>query len=375
MAFGERARRRQHPEPARRIRLVPYWLVAMGLLGPPIMVGIWPWVWHDTLPRLGWYAGFHLHHVYYNIAYFGQNYFKPPFPIAFPFVLTAFTVPATTLLLAILGLSSRFGTILPQRLARLWPTELAKPDRLRTDVLLVGSLLSPLLLIALPSTPIFGGTKHWMPAYPFLALYAGLAAWKVIRPLRKWLEARAPRARYAARVLASVLLLAPSAVETVHSHPFGLSHYTVLPGGVPGAADLGMNRQFWGFTTGSLVPYLREVMPDGGTVWICDTTWGAFSMLQRDGLLPPNIRPAASMDQADFTLVHLEHHFVEVDFQAWVAYGSVKPVHVLTYDGVPIIDVYENPRHRARAQHPGGLPRPVPPRRLPPHLSDRREIN
>jgi len=368
MAFGERARRRQHPEPARRIRLVPYWLVAMGLLGPPIMVGIWPWVWHDTLPRLGWYAGFHLHHVYYNIAYFGQNYFKPPFPIAFPLVLTAFTVPATTLLLAILGLSSRFGTILPQRLARLWPTALAQPDRLRTDVLLVGSLLSPLLLIALPSTPIFGGTKHWMPAYPFLALYAGLAAWKVIRPLRKWLEARAPRARYAARVLASVLLLAPSAVETVHSHPFGLSHYTVLPGGVPGAADLGMNRQFWGFTTGSLVPYLREVMPDGGTVWICDTTWGAFSMLQRDGLLPPNIRPAASMDQADFTLVHLEHHFVEVDFQAWVAYGSVKPVHVLTYDGVPIIDVYENPRHRARAQHPAGLLRPVPPRRLPPHL-------
>ena len=375
MAFGERARRRQHAEPARRIRLVPYWLVAMVLLGPPIMVGIWPWVWHDTLPRLGWYAGFHLHHVYYNIAYFGQNYFKPPFPIAFPFVLTAFTVPATTLLLAILGLSSRFGAILPQRLARLWPTALAQPDRLRTDVLLVGSLLSPLLLIALPSTPIFGGTKHWMPAYPFLALYAGLGAWKVIRPLRKWLEARAPRARYAARVLASVLLLAPSAVETVHSHPFGSSHYTVLPGGVPGAADLGMNRQFWGFTTGSLVPYLREVMPDGGTVWICDTTWGAFSMLQRDGLLPPNIRPAASMDQADFTLVHLEHHFVEVDFQAWVAYGSVKPVHVLTYDGVPIIDVYENPRHRARAQHPGGLPRPVPPRRLPPHLSDRREIN
>jgi len=368
MAFGERARRRQGLSPARRIRLVPYWLVAMVLMGPPIMIGIWPWVWHDTLSRLGWYAGFHLHHVYYNIAYFGRNYFRPPFPIAFPFVLTAFTVPATTLLLSVLGLGSRIGAILPQRIARLWPNELARPDRVRTDVLLVGSLISPLLLIALPSTPIFGGTKHWMPAYPFLAMYAGLGAWTVIRPLRKWLDAKLPRARHASRVLASMLLLAPSAVETVHSHPFGLSHYTVLPGGVPGAADLGMNRQFWGFTTGSLVPYLREVMPDGGTVWICDTTWGAFSMLQRDGLLPPNIRPAASMDQADFTLVHLEHHFVEVDFQAWVAYGSVKPVHVLTYDGVPIIEVYENPRHRARthpaedAAHPLAPRHPLPPR-------------
>ncbi|NOY90467.1 MAG: phospholipid carrier-dependent glycosyltransferase [Deltaproteobacteria bacterium] len=372
MAWAERARRKQGHDPARRMRLTPYWLLSMLVLGPPIMIGIWPWVWHDTLSRLAWYAGFHLHHVYYNMAYFGQNYFKPPFPISFPFVLTAFTVPATTLLLAFLGLGSRFGAILPQRLARLWPRDLARPDRARTDVLLVGSLMAPLLLIALPSTPIFGGTKHWIPAYPFVALYAGLGTWRVIRPLRKLLKAKLPRARNAARVLASMLLLAPSAVETIHSHPFGLSHYTALPGGVPGAADLGMNRQFWGFTTGSLVPYLREAMPDGGTVWICDTTWGAWNMLQRDGLLPRNIRPAASMEQADFVLVHLEHHFVEVDFQAWVTYGSVKLVHVLTYDGVPIINVYENPRHRARHDAAQAIPsrppaphRPVPPRLLP----------
>ena len=50
------------------------------------------------------------------------------------------------------------------------------------------------------------------------------------------------------------------------------------------------------------------------------------------------------MASADFALVHHEAHFDEVDFQAWMAYGHVQPAYVLTYDGVPIISVYENPR-------------------------------
>lgn len=353
MAVAERARRRHGQSSLRNLNLVPYWLFAMLILGPPIMIGIWPWVWHDTLSRLGWYAAFHLNHVYYNMAYFGQNYYRPPFPISFPFVLTAITVPATTLLLFFMGLWGRLGALLPRVIATRWPTRPAHPDRARTDILLFGSLAAPLLLIALPSTPIFGGTKHWMPAYPFLAIYAGLGAWSVIQGVRRLLRRRWPNARYTSRALAVAVLLAPSVVETIHSHPFGLSHYTPLAGGVPGAADLGMNRQFWGFTTGSLVPYLREMMPNGGTVWICDTTWGAWDMLKRDGLLPRNIRAAASIDQADYTLVHYENHFVEVDFQAWVAYESSEPAHVLTYDGVPIITVYENPRHRARREAQG----------------------
>jgi hypothetical protein len=69
-------------------------------------------------------------------------------------------------------------------------------------------------------------------------------------------------------------------------------------------------------------------------------------MMQRDGRIPANIRVTGNMATADFVLVHHEHHFAEVDFQAWVAFDSVRPVHVLTHDGVPIISVYENPRRR-----------------------------
>ena len=349
----------------RRVSLTPHWLFAMVILGPPIFVGLWPWLWFDTFSavsadlsnvlsgisappqsRLGGYVGFHFNHDYYNMAYFGVNYFRPPFPISYPWVMTLFTVPLVTLALAVFGLGTRLRALLPPGLMeRLWPSGAAAPDPARTDVLAFGSLLAPLVVISMPWTPIFGGTKHWFSAYPFLALFAGIAFVSVARATRRAVGDRMPGARYATRLGAAALLLAPGVVETVHSHPFGLSHYTFAAGGVPGAADHGMNRQFWGFTTGSLTAFFEERMPEGGSVWICDTTWTAFQMLQRDGRLDPRIRASGDLIGADYAIVHHEHHFVEVDYQLWAAWGTVQPVHVLTYDGVPIISVYENPRH------------------------------
>jgi len=214
-------------------------------------------------------------------------------------------------------------------------------DSKLTAVLLFGALLAPFALITLPSTPIFGGTKHWFPAYPFLSLFAG----GMFRSFVDLIFDRWPRLKVPGLgVAAGAYLLSPALVETAHSHPFGLSHYTVAAGGVPGAAELGMNRQFWGFTTRSLAPYFREAMPNGGTVYICDTIYSAWLMMMRDGILPENLRATWDIAQADYAIVHHEKHFAEIDHQIWTTYGSVQPVHVLTYDGVPIISVYKNPR-------------------------------
>jgi hypothetical protein len=332
----------------RRVSVTPWWLLGMAVLGPPIFVGLWPWLWFDTVARFGAYAGFHLNHDYYNMAYFGVNYFEPPFPVGYPWVMLLFTVPFVTVALAVAGLATRARALLPAGLAEwLWPQGRTQADPAHTDVLMLGLLLAPIVVISMPWTPIFGGTKHWFSAYPFLAIFAGLAFLQVARAARRALGARIPGGRYVTRLGVAALLLAPAAVETMHSHPFGLSHYTMAAGGVPGAADHGMNRQFWGFTTGSLVDVFEEWMPDGGSVWICDTTWTAFAMLHQDGRLDPRIRATGDMVGADYAIVHHEHHFVEVDYQLWAAWGSVRPVHVLTYDGVPIVSVYENPRRTA----------------------------
>jgi 4-amino-4-deoxy-L-arabinose transferase-like glycosyltransferase len=324
---------------------VPYWLISMLLLGPAIFFGGWPWLWHDTLTRVRDYAAFHLQHEYYNMAYFGVNYFWPPFPLSYPWVMTLYTVPVTTLLLAFAGIGvAARAEIASVRddLGRAGGA--ASSDPTQTVVLLLGCLLAPLVAFLLPHAPIFGGTKHWFTAYPFLALFAALGFEAMLFALRALSPQRI--AGWGARMpwFVGALLLLPAFVETAHSHPFGLSHYGFAAGFVPGAADRGMNRQFWGFTTGSLVDFFYEHLPRGGSVYVCDTTDTAFRMLARDGLLPANIVPSFDIAEADYALVHHEHHFTDVEVQIWSSYGTTRPIYVLSYDGVPIVSVYKNPR-------------------------------
>ena len=41
------------------------------------------------------------------------------------------------------------------------------------EIMTFAAAVTPMLMISLPSTPIFGGTKHWFTAYPFMASFAG----------------------------------------------------------------------------------------------------------------------------------------------------------------------------------------------------------
>jgi hypothetical protein len=111
-------------------------------------------------------------------------------------------------------------------------------------------------------------------------------------------------------------------------------------GGTQGGADLGLNRQFWGFTTESLGPYFEKNAPKGATVFIHDTAWDSWARLVDEKRVPPTLRAVGSPTEAQFSIVHHELHMAEVDYNIWVAYGKSTPDFVLTHDGVPIISVY-----------------------------------
>ncbi|HEY2733125.1 MAG TPA: glycosyltransferase family 39 protein, partial [Polyangiales bacterium] len=220
----------------RSLNLTPWWLIAMLSLGPLLFVGGWPWLWHDTLARLRSYAAFHLHHEYYNIEYFGVNYFWPPFPASYAWVMTLFTVPLTTLAVGLGGMFAQLDSLrrgVAQRWSRVRSGSqlmAAVFDPSLPSLLLFAAMLAPLAIISIPTTPIFGGTKHWFPAYPMLALFAGRGFQLAIHALAPRVPGR-PKALLAWTI--GLWLLVPAAIETAHSHPFGLSHYTVAAGGVP----------------------------------------------------------------------------------------------------------------------------------------------
>lgn len=323
---------------------VPTSLIAMATVGPAVFVILWPWLWSDTGARIGEYMNFHLHHEYYNIEFLGRTYFGPPSPIAYMPVMILATVPTITIVLFAIGLVER----MVNRVRALLPRFGIARDRLETDLLFLLSLGCALGPWLLPHTPIFGGTKHWMTAYPFLALFAGRGfdlVWtqiEVFLAKRRTLDARQSQL---AQVAVGALCFGGAFLTTVHSHPFGLSAYVPFFGGTAGGADLGLNRQFWGFTTESLAPWLTQNAKPNETFYYMDTAPSSWQRLEDEKRLPP-LRGVGSPAEAELSIVHHEQHMNEVDYNIWTEYRTSTPAYVLTHDGVPIITLYRRPHRR-----------------------------
>jgi hypothetical protein len=333
---------------------VPASLVSMAVVGPMVFVLLWPYLWNDTLARMQWYVEFHTNHAYYNMEFLGRNYFAAPSPRLYLPVMVLATVPSITLLLFAIGAvdRARVGALRVWAWARGVAGRTAggagERDRRETDLLLALALfaaVSPWLLS--PKTPIFGGTKHWMPAYPILALFAGRGFDLVLAAMRRALASFSVspgRLAAAEGGLWASVLLAPLLV-TVHSHPFGLSTYVPFFGGTAGGADLGLNRGFWGHTTQQAAEeYLNPKAPRDATVFIHDTTWDGWAHMQEEGRVRKDLRAVGAPHEGMFSLVHHELHMNEVDYTIWGAYGVDAPVYVVQHDGVPIVSVYRKPR-------------------------------
>jgi hypothetical protein len=112
---------------------------------------------------------------------------------------------------------------------------------------------------------------------------------------------------------------------------------------VPGAASLGMNRSFWGYTTGSLTEELnRRAKPNAG-VYLHDTAVQSWELLRADGKVRPDLRGTLTISASSLALYHHEHHMQRVEYQTWVDYGTAQPVAMKLFQGVPITWLYERP--------------------------------
>ena len=335
---------------ARRL-LVPGPLLAMATVSPALLYATWPWLWHDTLERLqGWYA-FHRYHVYYNMEFLGQTYWKPPMPRLYPWLMTVATVPAVTLLLFCIGAAGATRTLAEHGLLRrIWRRTEHRSGPARTAAHSALLLWAVSILVSYApwlssDTPNFGGTKHWLTAYPFVALFAAAGYQAVSSRLRLALDSshRRPLPPKVASVLLGACVLVGPAVMALHANPWGLSAYTPIVGGASGAATLGLNRTFWGTTTGSLREIINERAAPQASVFIHDTAYPSWAMMQRDGSLRGDLRPTLAIEHSSVALYHYEPHMGGVEYQIWVDYRTTVPDSVGSYDGVPVVWLYRRP--------------------------------
>ncbi len=317
-------------------QVFPWAIFAPYLIGPLVFVGLWPWLWNDTLPRMREYAEFHLHHDYYNIEFLGRNVFAPPAPLAYLPVIVAATVPTTFLVAAFFGMFSPRAWLPRERFE---PRLAARGDfaLVAFCFLAIGASFGPFFL---PKTPVFGGYKHWLQAYPFAAMVAGRGVAIVADAIASRV---AWRARGAVLVATTVAVIAGPLAVTLHAHPFGIAPYVPAVGGMRGGARLGLNRQFWGYTTQNVADELAK-LPPHARVFVHDTAWDSWNALVAERRVRPDLQAVFAPQDADAALVQHELHMNEVDHNVWVAMGTVSPSFVLVHDGVPYVSVYRRKR-------------------------------
>src|SRR6185436_16829921 len=101
--------------------------------------------------------------------------------------------------------------------------------------------------------------------------------------------------------------------EVVRSHPYQLSYYNALAGGYAGGADLGMNRQFWGYSPRGMLDWINKNVEQNAAIYFHDLNQETYLAYVREGMLRRDIRYAGfdepGIRGSRYAMVIHEKHF------------------------------------------------------------------
>jgi hypothetical protein len=331
---------------------IPLVFFSLAFVGPLVFLAHWPYLWPDVVKRIGFYFGFHLGHEHYPILYFGDLLTAPPFPVAFPFVMSAVTIPVPVLVVMLLGAALAVVVVARDFLWRArgargereWSVvplgDLAREPSSSPALLLLLNAAFPFVLIALPSTPIFGGTKHWMNALPFLCVLGAWALEEIATRAVRAGHSSAARLRPAVVVaVVGVLSVTSGMLSSARVHPAGLASYNALTGFARGAATVGFQRTFWGYEPRPALPLINERAKKSARILFGDTNRDDTNMYKRDGLLRADIALTGSATAAQVSSVLPQGEFKELWMDTLNAWDRGGPDHVVHVEGVPLATI------------------------------------
>lgn len=309
-------------------------ILAMAALGPLVFYALWPYLWHHPVERTAWWLSFHAQHNHYTWFYLGQLLRQPPFPLEYVLVKTALTVPLSLSLPMVLGLGAAAGRGVLQLLGR------KRAEVSWAELLVLVNALVSIAIISHPQVPHFGGVKHWFPSMPFLSLLAGSSVSRAATGLWGRVSRWRPLPEWAVAGPLMALLALPALIGLVRVHPYGTSYYSELAGGLPGAASLGMQRQFWSNNVTGVLEWLNRNAPVGARVYLHEVNGFSFRDYQRNGMLRADLAPAGGPQDAELAVYQYHQEFKEHELNIWQAFGTAKPVAGLYLDETPQLVVY-----------------------------------
>jgi 4-amino-4-deoxy-L-arabinose transferase-like glycosyltransferase len=178
----------------------------------------WPWLWYDSWHRIGAYWGTGVARSSIMVQYFGQVVADRDVPWHYPWFYFAVTVPVGLLALGAVGVARGWR----ERRADLFPLLL-----LATIVVFLGLFST--------RVPVYDGERLFLHVFPAWALLVGHGF--------GWLWDRQITSRTGRAVLGGFLII--QIYGTLALHPFALSYYSALIGGLRGAERAGLELTYW----------------------------------------------------------------------------------------------------------------------------------
>jgi hypothetical protein len=307
-------------------------LGCMVFLAPLVWLATWPWLWHDTWPRLVEYFAFFAEHAHLGVFYLGEKYGGPglpPAPWHFPLVMLAVTTPLLTLLLFLAGALDAMRKLRSNSLGALF----------------LFYILVTMAVACRPSAAKYDGVRLFLPLFPFLALLAGgsvatLASWfSRVKPgfslslFRRSIEGRT---LIGAALIVLVLLCGMASIGSVA--PRYLSYYNLLTGG-PGKAAQWFEITYWGEAVNDeVIDYLNRELPQGAKLKTLALHDEVFVQLQGAfGRLRPDIRLLEEPPYDAHILLHRRGFFrntEEMISRTWT------PIKTFSFRGAPMVSIY-----------------------------------
>jgi hypothetical protein len=303
-------------------------LLIWVLSGVAIFFAGWPFLWAHTSRVVAYLSSSVAREAIY-VLYWGREYRDSEVPWHYPWVLFAVTVPIGLHALGVCGVWQH------------WKHRRSDPH----GMLYLAAMLFPLLVFSFPGIPVYDGVRLFVMVFPFWAVFVGQgAAWAYERLKERW------QPRWAAVAISG--LFACQGFGLWHYHPYQLSYYNLLVGGLRGADRLGFEVTYWGdAVTHDLVDRWSALAPQGSCAVLVPSLYTDQGMLYMSAEAErKQLRIRNSLRSTCPYLIVYNRRAYLGELREFVDDASQKPLAENVVDGVWLSRVYARPPTKSARQ-------------------------
>ncbi|WP_437227720.1 glycosyltransferase family 39 protein [Planctomicrobium sp. SH661] len=319
-------------------------LAVIALVSAAVFFVGWPWLWSDPLSRFVAYFAQTTDRSTLYCEYLGVRYADRNVPFHYPFVMFLITTPLSWLVLGMWGMwfSSQKG--IASSAVDSQPSNSGQGLSPQQNQLLLGAFWLPLFVFAIPGVPVYDGERLFLMIWPIFSIWVGVAVQRACEFLKS-------RGLTSSRWRLALILMLIPLVNIRTSFPALLSSYSVIVGGLRGAAALGMERNYWGDAVSS--EFLREAshfLTEGETLAIAPVLHPLFPQLVANDswlLHRPDLNIIPYDDKQSEKPRFVLH--VRRDADPWKSLTDLPPgarvLQQMTRQGVVLAELIEFPKH------------------------------